>query len=280
MIKSGTETSRRKSWTNIAMLLFSVGAGTAGAYFSQQYIDGQVALQTAENTVDDIMVEVVVVARDMLRGEILHDSDLVTREIPEQYVDSNTVGVDTYELALGQRMDFDIDEGRPLLWAHLAGGTTPTFSGKVDQGLRAMTVRVDDVNSISGFLQPGDRVDLLMSYGSGREQRILPLLDKLNVIATGIQTEADKLSDGEPRSFSTITVHVTPTDAQKLMLAQQVARVTAILRHPDDNTELSGPPFTVAQLIAASDHQKAPAIVRRAKRAVVAPSIQYIIGGQ
>lgn len=277
---TGTEPKARKSWVGIVMLLFSIGSGVAGVYFAQQYIEGQVARQTAENVTEDTMVEVVVVARDMLRGETLYESDLLTREIPSQYVDSNTVGVDTFQLAIGQRMDFDIDEGRALLWAHLAGGVTPTFSGKVEQGLRAMTVRVDDINSISGFLQPGDRVDLLMSYGADKGQRILPLMEKLNVIATGVQTEADKLADGQPRSFSTITVHVTPADAQKLMLAQQVAKVTAILRHPEDDSDLTDRPLSVAQLIAGSDSTAQVRPVKRVKRALVKSAIQYIIGGQ
>ena len=262
----------------ILMLLFSLGAGGAGVYVSHQYIEGQVAQKTAVTTVEDVMVEVVVPNRSLPRGEIVLSSDLSMRKIPEQYVDSNTVRADNYQLAIGQRMDFDIDKGRPLLWAHLAGGVTPTFSGKVEQGLRAMTVRVDDINSISGFLQPGDRVDLLMSYGKDEQQRILPLMEQLDVIATGLQTEVDKLADGQPRSFSTITVHVSPADAQRLTLAQQVGKLTAILRHPDDQSELSDPPLTIAQLIATSDSAARPE--KRIRQIAKAPSIQYIIGGQ
>lgn len=262
----------------ILMLLFSVGAGGAGVYFSQQYIEGQVAKKTADTTVEDVMVQVVVPSRSIQQGEIVLSSDLVTREIPEQYVDSNSVRSDNYSLAIGQRMDFDIDKGRPLLWAHLAGGVTPTFSGKVEQGLRAMTVRVDDINSISGFLQPGDSVDLLMSYGKDEQQRILPLMEQLNIIATGVQTEVDKRADGQPRSFSTITVHVSPADAQRLTLAQQVGKLTAILRHPDDQGELQDPPLTIEQLIATAE--PAPKPEKRARELAKAPAIEYIIGGQ
>lgn len=270
----------RRSLSGIVTLLFSIGAGAGGVYFSQEYIAGQVASQTTQHSVEEVMVTVVVAARDMLRGDVVYESDLLERDIPEQYVDSNTVTGATYELALGQRIDFDIDKGRPLLWAHLAGGITPTFSGKVDQGLRAMTVRVDDINSISGFLQPGDRVDLLMSYGSGTKQRILSLMEQLNVIATGVQTETDKVSDGGRRDFSTITVHVTPADARKLTLAQQVGKLTAILRHPDDIQKAADAPLSVAQLIASSSGVTTPKLVKRRPRKAEEPQIQYIIGGQ
>ncbi|MFK7996041.1 MAG: Flp pilus assembly protein CpaB [Granulosicoccus sp.] len=279
-IQPETDDTNRRPVKSIVMLLVSLSVGAAGVYYSQQYIKGQVARQTADTVVEEKLVSVVVPARNIQRGEVVFDTDLVVRDIPEQYVDSNSVGVDNYHLALGQRMDFDIDEGRPLLWAHLAGGVTPTFSGKVQQGLRAMAVRVDDINSISGFLQPGDRVDLLLSHGSENAQRVLPLMEKLNIIATGIQTETDKLSDGEPRSFSTITVHVTPLDAQKLTLAQQIGKLTAILRHPEDEGKLAESPMSVTRLLAGTKPKKTARKNQRVETIAAAPAVEYIIGGQ
>lgn len=264
----------------ILMLAFSLGAGAAGVYLSQQYIENQVALKTVTTVVEEPMLEVVVPIRDMQRGDIVYIDDFVRRQIPAEYVDSNSVLKTNVERALGQRMDFDLDKGRPLLWAHLAGGVSPTFSGKVSAGLRAMTVRVDDINSISGFLQPNDRVDLLMSYGDDDDQRIMPLMQQLNVIATGIQTETDKLAIGEPRSFSTITVHVTPADAQKLVLAQQVGSLTAILRNPDDQSDVKDKPFSLTQLLAASEPVKPKRRAKRKVKVAKAPAIEYIIGGQ
>ena len=268
-----------RSFKGVAMLLFSLGAGAAGVYLSQQYIEGQVAARTQVEPEAVAMAKVVVPMRSLKRGEVVRRDDLVNREIPADYVDSNTVTQENVAMAIGQRLDFDIDGGRPLLWAHLAGGMTPTFSGNVAPGLRAMTVRVDDVNSISGFLQPGDHVDLLMSYGSEEKQRILPVMQQLEVIATGVQTEADKAGNGQQRSFSNVTVHVTPADAQKLTLAQQVGKLTAILRNPEDDGELGDHTLALPELLSLG---KAPVAkpVRRKAKVVAAPSIQYIIGGQ
>jgi len=84
----------------------------------------------------------------------------------------------------------------------------------VPEGARALTVRVDEINSISGFLQPGDRIDLLMTHGLGTDNSVFPLIQNLNVIATGLQTRVDKNSvGGGKRSFTTITVNVSPDDA-------------------------------------------------------------------
>ena len=269
-----------RSYKGIVVLLFSLGAGAAGVYLSQQYIEGQIAAGTQQEPEEEVAtVAVVVPGRSLERGEIVTSEDLLLRQIPATFVDSNTVTEENVAMAVGQRMDFDIDAGRPLLWAHLAGGLTPTFSGNVAPGLRAMTVRVDDINSISGFLQPGDHVDLLMSYGSRDEQRILPVMQQLQVIATGIQTEADKAGNGGQRSFSNITVHVTPADAQKLTLAQQVGKLTAILRNPEDDGELGDHTLALPELLSLGKKPVAKP-VRRQRAVAATPAIQYIIGGQ
>ena len=281
-IKIGTGKVSKIPIKGTLMLLLSLGTGGAGVYLSQQYIESELAQQSALLVPEvTVMRDVVVPTRDLLRGEIVLSDDLSIREFPADYVDANSVSEDNHHLALGQRIEFDIEEGRPLLWAHLASAEAPTFSGRVEQGLRAMTVRVDDINSISGFLQPGDKVDLLLSYGADQSRRILPLMDQLDVIATGVQTEADLLADDTPRSFSTITVHVKPADAQKLTLAQQVGQLTAILRHPDDVAEVTEPSLSVKQLMDNIEGVKPVTRTKRVvKLAAKAPAIEYIIGGQ
>jgi len=275
--------TRRRPGKHIVMFILSLVLGAAGVYFSRQYIEEQVSYYKGQLNKTEPMVEVVVPNRAMTRGEILLASDLSIREFPEKYADTHSVSGENYDVAIGQRVDFDIDEGRPLLWAHLEGGLTPTFSGKVADGLRAMTVRVDDINSISGFLQPKDKVDLMLSYGSGADQQIFPLIQRLDVIATGIQTLVDKSSSGSTRSFSTITVHVSPGDGQKITLAQQVGKLTAMLRNPEDSASLSDVPMTVAQLLNIPEAPIKKAKVKKASRVPAAPSapaIEYIIGGQ
>lgn len=270
-----------KSKTPITIFVLALLLGAAGVFTAQRYIEERVEFYRTQYDVTDTMVSVVVPGRALKRGDIVLADDLLVRQIPEQYVDSNSVTADTYGVAVGQRMDFDIDEGRPLLWAHLEGGLSPTFSGNLLVGLRAMTVRVDEVNSISGFLQPGDKVDLLMSHGSIGQQQVLPLIERLEVIATGVQTLTDKTYGGAPRQFTTITVQVTPEEAQKITLAQQVGKLTAMLRHPDDESSLATSGLSVPELlnVAQADVPEpvaAPAPRPRPSR----PVIEYIIGGK
>lgn len=274
----------RRSPKGAVMFLLSIALGAVGVFFSRQYIEEQIAYYRGQLERTETMVKVVVPNRPIRRGEIVSADMLSTRDIPQKYADSNSVNAGNYEIALGQRVDFDVDEGRALLWAHLEGGLSPTFSGKVPEGLRAMTVRVDEVNSISGFLQPRDRVDLLLSHTRRGEQQIVPLIERLDVIATGVQTVVDKAGSGARRSFSTITVQVTPEEAQRITLAQQVGKLTAMLRNPDDESPLAQEPMSVATLLGLAEPvepvaKAAPRPRPRRAPEAKAPGIEYIIGG-
>ena len=281
MARAATATKRVKPGKNVLMFVVAMAIGAGGVFYSKQYIEQEIDSYRQQLNKTEPMTKVVVPNRNLARGMALTQDMLVIREIPTQYADTNSVTGADYELAIGQRIDFDIDEGRPLLWAHLEGGKSPTFSGQVPDGLRAMTVRVDEINSISGFLQPDDRVDLLMSHNLSGEQEIFPLIEKLRIIATGVQTMVDKDGVAPTRNFSTITVQVTPDHAQRITLAQQVGKITAVLRNPEDESPLPGNPMDVAELLGIVVPEEP---VEKAKPVVVRkpdpePQVEFIVGG-
>ena len=267
---------------NVVMFLLSLIIGVVGVYYSKHYIEEQIAYYKGQLDESEPLVQVVVPTRALVRGEVVSKELLSMREIPERFADSNAVNASNFDVAIGQRVDYDIDEGRPLLWAHLEGGVSPTFSGKVPDGLRAMTVRVDEVNSISGFLQPKDRVDLLLTHNKGGEQEILPLIERLDVIATGVQTLVDKSAAGGKRTFSTITVQVTPEQAKQITLAQDVGKLTAMLRNPEDDSPLLSGAMNVSELLGIVEPVAELAVVAPkapVRRKAPPPGIEYIIGG-
>ena len=268
---------RKRSLKHILMFVLSLSVGAFGVFYSRQYIETQINFYKAQLDKTEPMVSVIVPTRKLIRGETVIQEDLRLREIPEQYADTNSVSEADLAIALGQRVDFDVDAGRPLLWAHLEGGMSPTFSGQLLEGLRALTVRVDEINSISGFLQPDDRVDLLLSHDKTGDREIFPLIEKLNVIATGEQTMVDKNGNNSTRSFSTITVQVSPENAQRITLAQSIGQITAVLRNPDDESPLNGETMDVNALLGI-----APPVIKpptKRKRAPAAPRIEFIVGG-
>ncbi len=272
--------SYRSSLGRVVLFLVSIGLGTGGVYFANQYIQSELSAYKKQFEKTEPMVEVVVPSINLSRGDIVTEHVMSVREIPEQYVDTHSVTVEHFQTAAGQRLDFDIDAGAALLWAHLEGGVNPTFSGKVPDGMRALTVRVDEINSVSGFLQPKDRIDLLFTYGEGNAKTIRPLIENLPVIATGIQTMVDKSAQTVHRTFNTITVQLRPVDAKKVTLAQQIGTLTAVLRNPEDSSPTSDARITLASLTGESrpTRQPKPRVVVTKKPSE--PAIEFIIGGR
>ena len=271
----------KRPWGRILLFLVSVGLGGAGVYFANDYISKEVEGYRRQFEKTEPMVDVVVPSQNLLRGDTVSEAVMSIRKIPAQYVDTHSVTSDSFDRAMGQRLDFDIDAGTALLWAHLEGGLSPTFSGRVPDGLRALTVRVDEINSVSGFLQPKDRIDLLFTHGNGDKQKIRPLIENLTVIATGIQTMVDKSNFNVQRGFTTITVQVDPLQAKKITLAQQIGNLTAVLRNPEDTKTGNKDAITLSSLLG----EKVQPTARQNKPKVqipsrVKPKIEYIIGGR
>ena len=277
----GNTDGNQRHWGRFLLFVASIGLGSTGVYFANDYISSELESYRRQFEKTEPMVDVVVPSQNLLRGDTVSESVMSVRKIPAQYVDTNSVTAESFDRAQGQRLDFDIDAGTALLWAHLEGGISPTFSGRVPDGFRALTVRVDEINSVSGFLQPQDRIDLLFTHGSGDKQRIRPLIENLTVIATGIQTMVDKSNFSSQRGFTTITVQVNPLEAKKITLAQQIGSLTAVLRNPEDTKAVGSDVLTLSSLLG---EPSAPTPKRNKPKvktlAATKPSIEYIIGGQ
>jgi pilus assembly protein CpaB len=135
--------------------------------------------------------------------------------------------------------------GEVLIQGAIAGADVATFSSKIRPGIRALTIAVDEINSVSGMLQPGDRIDLFLSVrppGQGAAQLLpeatAPLMQDLLVLATGRQVRPGGDDPRLGRSFTTITVEASPEEAQRLIVAQRGGKLTAMLRNPEDRAAL------------------------------------------
>ncbi len=112
-----------------------------------------------------------------------------------------------------------------MLASKISGeGQGASIAALLPEGMRAATVRINDVSGVAGFVQPNDSVDVLITRtppGGQPTQLTDVLLQNVRVIA--IDQEA-KNRDGTPKLARTATFEVTPIDAQKLALAQQVGQ--------------------------------------------------------
>ncbi len=265
---------------NAIMLVSALMLGGCGVYLANNYIQDEIAAQKAALDGKQKLVQVVVPKRDLPRGARVEAQDLALRDVPAEFVHANAVTNASYQVAEGQRLSFDAEQGKPLLWAHLESGKVPTFSGRVPDGMRALTFPVDQINSISGFLQPGDKIDLLLTYKPKKDEVTAPLMEQVLVLATGTRTVVDKTLDGKEvhKNYNTVTVQVTPDDAQRIVLAQETGKLTAVLRHPEDQNALNKRPMTVARLLG--EPPVSPIVQHKARPQVEKKKeVQFIVGG-
>jgi pilus assembly protein CpaB len=264
--------SKRSGKKGIVIFIIAIFLGAAGVYLSNQFIQSKVEyFKDKYESQKEQTRSVVVVVRSMKKGEIVTQNDLGLRDVPVAFAHKSAITEENYNLAIGQKLTFDIQQGMALLWPHLEGGEAPTFSGKIDGGKRAITIPVDEVSSISGFLEPTDNIDLYLTQTIGDEKSIFPLIQNLHVMATGVKTTVDK-SSSAMTTYRTITVSVTPEDAKKIFLAQNIGGITATLRHPDDEEDIKTDPLTESDLLG-----KKKKIIKKKK--ATKPGIEFIIGG-
>ncbi len=221
--------------TSFAFVL-AIALGILGVITANSWIEDRITAMEDEFRSKDKMVNVVVPKRDIAKGERVYAADLSVRKMPLAYVDRGTVTPDRFEIAVGQTLTHDVQQGRPVLWAHLRGGQVPTFSGMLPDGMRALTILVGETNTISGMLQPQDRVDIFMTLSTNNRNSTMPLLQNVLVLATGtfVRSITQEDSQMNNRRFSTITVLVKPDKAKMIVLAQKEGSISVVLRHPED----------------------------------------------
>ncbi len=147
-----------------------------------------------------------------------------------------------------------LEENEPILEAKLApkeaGGGLPAT---IPEGMRALSVAVNDVIAVAGFVGPGTMVDVLvtgsLSSGGGGQNVTRTILENVRVLAAGQKIEQDK--DGKPQTVAVITLLVTPEDAGKLTMASTQGRIQLALRNTVDTKQVNPPPVLQATLFSA-----------------------------
>jgi len=126
-----------------------------------------------------------------------------------------------------------VNRGEPLLRSRLTGpGQRASLSALLAEGTRAVTVRVDDVRGVAGFVLPGDFVDIVMIANEASNQRQSysdVLLEHLKVLA--VDQIADE-GEGKPTVARAVTLEATKEQAQKILLATDIGKLSLILNRP------------------------------------------------
>ncbi|HEX7388358.1 MAG TPA: Flp pilus assembly protein CpaB [Castellaniella sp.] len=177
------------------------------------------------------MVPRIVAARDLPSGTRLMADHLAVRDFPSQWVSRDALPASRHLELEGLVLTSALRAGDLVTPAHTHRPQV-AFSSQLAPGRRAITLPVDQVNSLSGLLQPGDLVDLYVSFDHQRKRLTAPLLQGMLVLATGRETRA---GDPDSQSYSTVTLDAAPDEVVRLVAARQAGTLTAILRHPEDS---------------------------------------------
>lgn len=215
------------------VLALAVSAGMALLVTGVFY---QIAMRgrTAE-AADAGSVEVVVAVKDLEVGSIITAADLRVEEWPQNRVapDVYTAIEEVVERAPVSRILAD----EPVLERRLAPkGAGYGLSTKVPEGMRAMSIRVDDVNGVAGFVLPEASVDVLVTGtptdDSSAGQRTRTILSNVRVLSAGEHLTPD--ASGRPQRVPVVTLLLSPEQAEMVTLAQLRGKIQLVLRNAKD----------------------------------------------
>ncbi len=177
-------------------------------------------------------VPVVMAADDIQVGTKLEAHDVHVVTLPQSAVPPGAFSATSQ--VLGRGAILPVSKGEFILPSKLAalsaGSGLPSM---IPQGMRAVSVRVNDVVSVAGFVQPGSHVDVLATgQGGGNDRQTTTVLENVLVLAVGKSLDRNPLADAQ--TAPVITLAVSPDDAQKLALVSQEGRIQLSLRNPMD----------------------------------------------
>jgi pilus assembly protein CpaB len=140
--------------------------------------------------------------------------------------------------------------------AEAGAGLPPT----IKPGMRAMSVRVNDVIGVAGFVVPGTKVDVLVTVDRDGSTRTRTVLSNVQVLTAGTRyDEATAKQEGKPIPSGVVTLMVTPAEAERITLAQAEGQIMLALRNPLDTEQTRTSGISSAALLDAPAGAAVPA---------------------
>lgn len=219
----------------------------------------------------------IVVASQPLRfGTVLAPEMLTTLPWPGDALPAGAF--ETVDALLGaekRSVLFPLEANEPLLASKVTGpGERAALSRVISEGSRAVTLRVNDVAGVAGFVLPGDRVDVLLTAQSGETTTSDVILQGVRVLS--IDQLADERADA-PMVVKSVTVEVDLESAQKITLAQTIGSLSLTLRRAGEEEPVTAETVTVADFVGAAP-QPMPALATLAATPVETVDTQATVG--
>lgn len=239
---------------SIVLLLLALGCGLVASIGITQVI----SRSPKEVVIKEGMVPILVAKVDMPMGETINPTNVKLESWPQ---DSMPDGVLTKLSEIeGRRLRAEIFAGEPILAKKLLakGATTSTATEFIPRGYRVVAVEVDKSDG-AGMIMPGDRVDILLHVRRNDnlgivEDRTQTILQDIKVFAVNDTFNlASKEKSGVSITAKTISLLVTPQQAEKLDLGSQLGRIRLVMRGLEDKEVVASGSISVADLLGITE---------------------------
>ena len=206
-------------------------------------------------------VQIVVAATDLSVGTTLSQKDVA---LLDWYSDALPTGAFTKPTdVVGHPLLYPMSAKEPVLARDLGvEGAGIGLAGKIPEGMRAVAIRSNEIIGVAGFLYPGSRVDLLMTFTPPGTNSNIPItqtvLQNVEVLTAGQTIEPDP--QGKPQQVNVVTLLLNPEDSQKLQLASGQGNIQFVLRSGADQKVAEVRPTRLDEL-EIGGHKAAPAVV-------------------
>ena len=228
------------------ILFLAVIFGVAAAFGVYQYLNSVKAAYVEKGD----FVTVAVATQYIAPKTQIVEQMFSMREIPAKYVNNNAA-VDPKEVA-GKLTKTAIYPDEQILKDKITapGESKEELALIIPAGSRALTVAVNEVSGVAGMIKPGDWVDVLVTFENGQAGKLTSLiLQNIKVLATD-RNLTDSVGQAEQgKIYQSITVAVTPQQAQPLVLASEQGSIRMMLRPPADKGTVNIPSSKIQDLV-------------------------------
>jgi pilus assembly protein CpaB len=215
----------------IITLIFSLGTAVLAAFLANNWISER--LGASENTM--LTGHVVIAVTDIQAGTKLDAAHVKLAPLPEESITEGNFT--NLEDVIGQVTSQPLYNGEILIKRRLSQHASGSpLAAVIEKGKRALTVRVDDVIGVAGFLLPGSHVDVVSTKRQSGGQNTISrtIVENLKVLAVDQTVSSDK---NDPVIVRAVTLEVSPRQAEHIVKATEEGKVQLTLRNPLDLAE-------------------------------------------
>jgi pilus assembly protein CpaB len=228
----------------LSVLVFAVVVAGGFSLFVYRFVDSRIRASQPKQIETR---QVLVASRNLEIGTLIKDSDVSSTEWPGEIPQH---AIQDKKDILERGVVAPIYKGEPVLETRLAPkGAGGGLAAIIPVGMRVVSVRVNDISGVAGFVTPGQRVDVLISGNPPAAPPTLgtvsrTLLQNIQVLSAGQNIQKD--AEGKPVSVPVVNLLVSPEQAEVISLANSETRIQLVLRNPLD-TEIAKTPGTAVR---------------------------------